>query len=169
MKHTLCLIAGLFTLSFLSASAADEKTYPAKNPILKYEVPAKWTTEVDPADGDISIASDDERIAVSIVELPVAASVEMIESLVPDMVKEFENTKLVEAAKEQTADGLTGYVVTYAGTSDGSPVLINMVLFKAGKERSVLANFVLDNPATISKEQNEKFAAFMKSLQGLAK
>lgn len=169
MKHTLCLIAGLLTLSLLPASAADEKTYPAKDPILKYEVPAKWTTEVDPKDGDIAITSDDERIAVNIVELPVAASVEMIETLVPDMVKEFENPKLVEAAKEQTADGLTGYVVTYTATSDGSPMVINMVLFKAGKERSVLANFVLDNPATMPKEQNEKFAAFMKSLQGLAK
>lgn len=169
MKNTLCLLAGLLTLSLLPASAADEKTFPAKSPILKYEVPANWTTEVDAADGDISITSDDEKISVSIVELPVAATLEMLESLVPDMIKEFDKPKLVDAAKEMTADGLTGYSVTYSAASEGSPLVINMVLFKAGKDRSVLANFVLENPDKLPKEQGEKFAAFMKSLQGVKK
>ncbi len=169
MKQTLCLIAALLTLTLLPASAADVKTFPAKDPVIKYEVPAKWTGEVDPADDNLSINSDDERISVTFGEIPAEATMESFEGMVPEMLKEFKDTKLVEAAKEQTSDGLTGYATTYAGMVEDSPVMIMIVLFKAGKDRSILGNFILENPATLSKEQNEKFATFMKSLQGITK
>lgn len=169
MKRTLCLLAGLFTLSLISASAADEASYPAKAPVLKYEVPAKWTTEVDPSDGSISINSDDERISINFGETETEASMEVFKVILPEMVKEFKDSQEVEAPKEHTSDGLTGYTATYTGTVEDSPVVIIMVLFKAGKDRSIIANFVLENPTTLPKVQNEKFEAFMKSLKGIEK
>jgi hypothetical protein len=169
MKRTLCLIAGLLTLSLLPASAADEKTYPAKNPVLKYEMPAKWTSEVDPADGSISINSDDERISVNFAELAVDATMEVFKEMVPAMAKELKDAKEVEAAKEQTEDGLTGYTTGYIGTIEGNQAMMIMILFKGGKERAILGNVVMMDPATMPKEQGEKFAAFMKSLQGITK
>ena len=156
-------------LSNLPASAADEKTYPAKVPVIKYEVPAKWTNEVDPADDNLSITSDDERVILTFGDVPAAATMESFEAMVPEMLKEFKDVKKVEAAKEQTEDGLTGYTTSYSAMADDHPVLIMIVLFKAGKDRSILGNFILDNPATLPKEQAEKFAAFMKSLKGVEK
>lgn len=167
MKRALCLFAGLLTLSLLPASGADEKTYPAKAPVLKYEVPAKWTSEVDPADGSISINSDDERVSINFGETEAEASMEVFKVMLPAMVKEFKDAKEVEAPKEHTSDGLTGFTSTYTGTVEDSPVVIIMVLFKAGKDRSIIANFILENPSTLPKEQGEKFEAFMKSLKGV--
>ena len=94
---------------------------------------------------------------------------EMFKIMLPAMVKEFKDAKEVEAPKEQTSDGLTGYTATYSGTVEGSPVLVYMVLFNAGKDRSVIANFILENPSTLPKEQGGKFQAFMKSLKGIEK
>ena len=169
MKRALCLFAGLLTLSILTASGADETTFPAKTPVLKYVVPEKWTTEVDPKDGSISINSDDQRVSINFGETEAEASMEIFKIMLPAMVKEFKDAKEVDPPKEMTADGLTGFTSTYTGTVDDSPVVINMVLFKAGKDRSIIANFILENPSTLPKEQGEKFAAFMKSLQGIAK
>lgn len=169
MKNTLCLIAGLLTLSLLPASAADESSYPAKNPVLKYEVPAKWTAEVDSSDGSISINSDDERVSINFAEVEVEGTMEAFKVMLPAMVKEFKEAKEAEAPKEHTSDGLTGFTATYTGKVEDSPVVIIMVLFKADKDRSIIANFVLDNPTTMPKEQGEKFEAFMKSLKGVAK
>lgn len=167
MKRALFLSTVLLTLSLLPATAADEKTFPAKVPVLKYEVPAKWTSEVDPKDGSISINSDDERISVNFGETEAEASMEVFKIMLPAMVKEFKDAKEVEAPKEQTSDGLTGYTSTYTGTVEGSPVVIIMVLFKAGKDRSIIGNFILENPSTLPKEQSEKFEAFMKSLKSV--
>ncbi len=172
MKHTLCLVAGLLTLSLLPASAADVKTFPAKAPVLQYVVPEKWTTEVDPADGSVSINSDDERISVNFGDTDAAATMETFKIMLPAMVKEFKDAKEVEAPKEHTSDGLTGFTSTYTGTVEDSPVVIIMVLFKADKtdkDRSIIANFILENPSTLPKEQNDKFEAFMKSLKGFEK
>ncbi len=167
MKRALFLVAGLLTLSLLPASAADETTFPAKAPVLKYVVPEKWTSEVDPKDGSISINSDDEHISVNFGETEAEASMEIFKVMLPAMVKEFKDAKEVEAPKEQTSDGLTGYTSTYTGTVEGSPVVIIMVLFKAGKDRSIIGNFILENPSTLPKEQTDKFEAFMKSLKGV--
>ena len=169
MKHTLCLVVGFLALSLLPATAADEVTYPAKNPVLKYVVPADWTSEVDPKDGSVSINSDDERVSVNFGETEAEASMEVFKLMLPAMVKEFKDAKEADAPKEHTSDGLTGYTSTYTGTIEGSPVVIIMVLFKADKDRSIIANFILENPATLPKEQGEKFEAFMKSLKGVEK
>ena len=169
MKRSLCLIAGLLSLSLLPANAADEKTFPAKAPVLKYEIPAKWTSEVDPKDGSISINSDDERVSINFGETEAEATMEIFKVMLPAMVKEFKDAKEVDAPKEQIADGLTGYTSTYTGTVEDSPVVIIMVLFKAGKDRSIIGNFILENPSTLPKEQGEKFEAFMKSLKAVEK
>jgi len=169
MKRALFLFAGLLTLSLLPASGADEKTFPAKTPVLKYVVPEKWTTEVDPADGSVSINSDDERVSINFGETESEATMEIFKVMLPAMVKEFKDAKEVDAPKELTSDGLTGFTSTYTGTVEDSPVVINMVLFKGGKGRSIIANFILENPSTLPKEQGEKFAAFMKSLKGIEK
>ena len=92
---------------------------------------------------------------------------EVFKIMLPAMVKEFKDAKEAEAPKEHTSDGLTGYTSTYTGTVEDSPVVIIMVLFKAGKDRSIIANFILENPSTLPKEQSEKFEAFMKSLKGV--
>jgi hypothetical protein len=167
MKRALCLLAGILTLSLLPASAADQKTFPAKNPVLKFEAPDKWVTEVDSKDGSVSVTSPDDRISVNFAEVPVDASMEVFKEMVPAMVKELKDAKEVEPAKEQTEDGLTGYVTAYVGTSDGNTAMMMCILFKGGKERSILGNVVMMDPATMPKEQGEKFAALMKSLKGI--
>lgn len=171
MKHTLCLITGLLTLALLPASAADENVFPAKKPVLKFELPAKWTSELDASDGSISISSDDEdeRISVNFAELPMTATMENFKGMVPEMIKELKQPKEVEAAKEQTSDGLTGYTTGYIGTYEGHQAMMIIILFKAGKDRSILGNVVMMEPATMPKEQNEKFEAFMKALRGIEK
>ncbi|MBN8419497.1 MAG: hypothetical protein J0L73_11315 [Verrucomicrobia bacterium] len=171
MKRTLCLLAGLLTLSLLPAGAADQKTYPAKNPVMKFELPAKWTSEVDSADGSISISSDDEdeRISVNFVELPLGASLDGFKELVPEMIKELKDPKEIEPAKEQISDGLTGYTTGYIGVYEGHQAMMIMILFKGGEKRSILGTVVMMEPATMPKEQTAKFDAFMNSLHGIGK
>ncbi|WP_395742535.1 hypothetical protein [Prosthecobacter sp.] len=168
MKRALCLLAGLLTLSLLPASAA-EKTFPAKNPVLKFELPEKWTSEVDASDGSISLTSDDkdERISVNFVEVKVEATMEDFKGMVPEMVKELKNAQLVQEAKEQTSDGLTGYTTGYIGTYEGNQAMMIIILFKAGEGRSIIETAVMMEPATMPKEQAAKFDALMNSVKGI--
>lgn len=168
MKRTLCLIAGILVLCLYPASAANETTFPAKNPVIKYEIPDKWTSEVDPTDGSVSISSDVRGISVVFAEIPVEATMELFKGMVPRVIKRLEDAKEAEPAKEQTSDGLADYTTSYAGLVEGTQVSMKMILFKGGKDRSILGVIAMADPANMSKEQNEKFAAFMKSLQGLS-
>lgn len=167
MKLALCLLVGLLSLSSLPTASAADKTYPEKDPVLKFTVPEKWTFEVDEKDGSIAINSDDGRISVNFAAVPVEATMETFKELIPDMIKELKEAKVAEEAKEQTSDGLTGFSATYTAKVEDSPALFNFVMFKAGKERAILGNFVMADPATMPKEQGEKFQAFMKSLKGI--
>lgn len=171
MKRPLSLLVGILALSLLPAGAADQKTYPVKNPVMKFELPAKWTSEVDSADGSISISSDDEdeRISVNFVELPVNATLDGFKEMVPEMIKELKDPKQIEAAKEQVSDGLTGYTTGYIGIYEGHQAMMIIILFKAGENRSVLETVVMMEPATMPKEQSAKFDAFMESLKGVGK
>ena len=162
------LLAGLFILSHLAVAGADEKTYPANAPVLKYEMPASWTSEVDPASGSVSIGSEDGLISVNFTEVHVEATMELFKTMAPEMTKVFKGTEEVDKAKEQTSEGLTGFSASYTGMVEGSRVIMIIVLFKAGKDRSILGNFVLEKAAKLSKEQREKFEGFMKSLKGVA-
>ena len=169
MKKTLCLILGLLAFAFHPPASAGEKGYPEKDPVLKYVVPENWKTEVDAKDGSISINSAEGRISVNFAAVPVEASMEIFEKMLPDMLKALGESTVVDKPKEHTEDGLSGYTATYAAKIEGKPAIAILVLFKGGKDRAVLGNVILAEPETLSKEDNEAFAKFMQSMKGSAK
>ncbi len=87
MKKTFSLLIAILFLPLLSPSPAEEKTFPKKNPVITYDVPKGWKQEVDKKDGSISINAPDGRISVNFGEVPVAASMELFEKMLPEMVK----------------------------------------------------------------------------------
>jgi hypothetical protein len=168
MKKTLCILAALIASPFLSPTMADEK-YPVKEPVLTYVAPAGWKTETDPKDGSISINAASGRISVNFASVPVEATMEIFEKLLPDMVKELDSATVVDKAKEHTEAGLTGYTATYSAKIEGKPAMAIFILFKGGKESAVLGNIVVSDPESLSKEDNEGMGAFMQSLKGAGK
>ncbi len=166
-----------FMNSLKGASKSADKTagkmpvssYPSKRPVLSYVVPGNWTSEVDSEDGSISINSENERISVNFTEAPATANMEVFEEMLPAMVEDLEDHVVAKKPEEHTEDGLTGYTATYAGKVEGKPVVAIFVLFKAGKDRSILGNMILAEPETLPKEDSEAFDGFMKSLKGYTK
>lgn len=169
MKKTLSLLVAILFIPLLASSSAEEKTFPKKNPVITYEVPQGWKQEVDKKDGSISINAPDGRISVNFAEVPVAANMEIFEQMLPEMVKALKDAVEAEKPKEKTEDGLTGYTATYAGKIEGQTAVCIFVLFKGGKERSILGNIIVGDPGTLPKESNDALEAFMKSLKGVAK
>ena len=137
--------------------------------MLSYVTPEKWKTAVDPKDGSISMNSADERISVNFGEVPGAASMEMFEQMLPAMTKVLKDPVVAQEAKELTEDGLSGFTATYAGKIGGKATVCIFVLFKDGKERSILGNMIMSEPQTLPKEDNDAFEKFMKSMKGVAK
>ncbi len=170
MKKTICLLTSLLAFPFLSLTSAAEKSFPAKDPVLHYVAPDGWKTETDAKDGSISINSEDGRISVNFAALPVEATMDIFEKMLPDMVKALgEGATVVDKPKEHSEDGLTGYTTTYAAKIEGKPAMCIMVLFKGGEDRAVLGNVVVLEPETLSKEDGEALGGFMKSMKGVAK
>lgn len=151
------------------AGKATAGSYPKKHPVISYEVPENWTSEVDKDDGNISINSDDERVSVNFAEVPAEATMESFKEMLPEMIKELKKPVAVKEAEEHTEDGLTGFTATYSGKVEGKPVTAIFVLFKAGKERSILGNMILEEPETMPKEVGAAFGAFMHSLKACEK
>ncbi len=149
-----------------AAEKSSASSYPKKRPVLNYEVPEGWTTEVDEEDDSISINSESERISVNFTEVPTMATMELFKEMLPEMVTGLTNPKAAKEAVEHTEAGLAGFTATYAGTVEGTAVSAIFVLFKAGKDRAILGNMILEDPATLSKEDSEAFGAFMKSMKG---
>lgn len=168
MKHTLCLITGLFALSLLPLMAAEPSVFPKKNPVFSYEAPAKWKTEVDAKDGTTAINSPDGRISVNLAEVPVAASMEVFEKMLPDMIKDLDEPVVTQKPKEHTEDGLTGYAASYTAKIEGKPAMCMFALFKGDDKHSVLSCIVVGEPETLPEEDNQAMATFMKSWKGAA-
>ncbi|MCX6849953.1 MAG: 16S rRNA (cytosine(1402)-N(4))-methyltransferase, partial [Verrucomicrobia bacterium] len=103
------------------------------------------------------------------VELPVEATMELCKRMEQKMVKRLQDAKEVHPAKEQASDGLGGYTASYTGSVDGRQANMTVILFKDGKNRSILGVVFMADHATMPKEQNEKLEAFMKSLKSTAK
>jgi hypothetical protein len=166
MKKTFYLFTSLIAFPFLSLTSAAEKSFPEKDSVLKYEIPAKWKTEANEKDGSFAMESADGRIAVHFAPVPIEASLEVFEKILPDMLKELKDATVVDKAKEHTEDGLTGYTATYAAKLDDKAALCIFVLFKGEREKAVLGTIFVGEPETLSKEDNEAFASFMKSMKG---
>ena len=169
MKKTICLLTALLTLPFLTPASAGDKAYPKKDPVLTYSVPEGWETEVDEKDGSIAVNAKSGLISVNFAEVPVEASMEIFEKLLPDMLKELEGATVVDKPKEHTEDGLTGFTATYAAKIEGKPAMCIFILFKGGKDRAVLGNIVVSDPEKLPKEDSEALGKFMQSMKGAAK
>ena len=168
MKKTLRLAIALLASTFLPLASAGEQTFPAKNPVLKFVAPDKWTTEVDKKDGSISVNSPDGLVSVNFGEVPVEASMELFEKMLPEMVKVLKDATVAEKAKEHTEDGLTGFTATYVGKIEDKPAMCIFVLFKGGKDHAILGNIVVSDPGSLPKEDDEAIGNLMKSLKGVA-
>ena len=169
MKNILSLLLALVFLPLLSPASAAEKTFPKKNAVISFAMPEGWKMEVDKKDGSISINAPDGRISVNFAEVPIEATMEIFEQMLPEMVKALKDAAEAEKPKEKTEDGLTGYTATYAGKIEGQTAVCIFVLFKGGKDRSILGNIIVGDPGTLPKESNEALEAFMKSLKGVAR
>ena len=170
MKKTLALVLGLLAFTFHSPASAGEKAYPPKQPVLRYELPEGWGSEVDEKDGSISLNAESGHISVNFAPLPIEATMELFEKMLPDMVKALgEGAAVVDKPKEHTEDGLSGFMTTYSAKIEGKPAMAIMVLFKGDKEHAVLGNIIVSEPEKLSKEDNEAFGKFMKSMKGAAK
>ncbi len=152
-----------------AGKAEAAKSFPVKKPIITYVAPAKWTSETDKEDGSLAINSDSERISVNFAEVPMTASVESLEKLLPEMIKDIDEATVSKKPAEHTEGGLTGYSATYTAKIDDKPAVCIFVLFKGEKDRSVLGCFVVGEPASLSKEDNEAMSAFMGSLKAAGK
>ncbi len=168
VKRALRLAIALLASAFIPLAAAGEQTFPAKDPIMKFVAPAGWATEVDKKDGSIAINSKDGRVSVNFGEVPAAASMTLFKRMLPEMVKVLKDATAVEEAKEHTEDGLSGFTATYIGQIEDKPAMCIFVLFKAGGNRAVLGNVVVEDPGTLPKEDDEAIEVFMKSLVGTA-
>ena len=169
MKKTLCILAALLASPFLPLTSAAEKTFPDKNPVLRFEIPQNWKSEADPKDGSFAMESVDGRIAVHLAPLPVEASLEVLEKILPDMLKELKDATVVEKPKEHTEEGLTGYIANYNANIEGKPALCIFVLFKGAKDQSVLGTIFVGEPGTLAKEDGEAMGKFMNSMKAPAK
>lgn len=168
MKKTLCLVTGLLTLSLLPSTAAESASFPKKNPVFTYEAPAKWKTEVDAKDGSTAINSPDGRISVNLAEIPLEASMEVFEKMLPDMIKTLDEPVVTQKPKEHTEDGLTGFAASYTAKVEGKPAMCMFALFKGGKDHSVLSCIVVSEPETLPEEANKAMETFMTSWKGTA-
>ena len=148
-----------------AGKAEAARSFPEKKPLITFAPPANWTTEIDKEDGSIAINSDSERISVNFAEVPVTASVETLEKMLPDMIKELDEPVVAKKPAEHTEDGLTGYSATYTGKIDDKPAACVFVLFKGEKDRAVLGCIVLGEPDSLSKEDSEAMGAFMNSVK----
>ncbi|MEI7928877.1 MAG: hypothetical protein WCH40_10030 [Verrucomicrobiales bacterium] len=119
MKKALCVITGLIALPLHSLMAAEGAHFPEKDPVFTYVAPAKWKTAVNPKDGSIAINSGDGRISVNFAEVPLAASIETLEKMLPDMIKELDGAAVAKKPMEHIEDGLTGYSATDTGKIEG--------------------------------------------------
>ena len=129
-------------------------------------MPDGWKPETD-KDGAVSINSPDGRVSINFVIVPVEASLEIFEKMLPDMVKALgEGAAQVDKPKEHTEDGLTGFTATYSAKIEGKPATAFLVLFKGGKDRAVLANMIVSDPDTLPKEVGAGMDKFMSSLKG---
>jgi hypothetical protein len=169
MKKTLCLATALLSFAFLSPASAGESAFPEKDSILKFEVPAGWKTEADAKSGTTAISSADGRIVVTLAPLPVAATMDLFQAMLPDMLKSLGETTVVDKPNEHTEDGLTGYTGTYATKIEGKSAMCVIVLFKGEKEHAVLGTIIATEPESLPKEDGEAMGAFMKSMKGAAK
>ena len=166
MKKTLRLAIALLAAAFSPLASAGEQTFPAKNPVLKFNAPEKWVSEVDKKDGSLSVNSPDGRVSVNFGEVPVEASMDLFEKMLPDMVKVLTDATVAEKAKEHSEDGLTGYTATYIGKIEDKPAMCIFILFKGGKDRAILGNVVVSDPSTLAKDVDEAIGSLMKSLKG---
>ncbi len=136
--------------------------------MLKFVAPENWKTEVDKKDGSIAVNSPDGRVSVNFGEVPVAASLELFEKMLPEMIKVLKEATVAEKAKEHSEDGLTGFTATYIGKIEDKPAMCIFVLFKGGNDRAILGNIVVSDPASLPKEDDEAIGNLMKSLKGVA-
>ncbi len=165
MKITLRLVAGFIAFPFLSLTAAEVASFPKKDPVLTYEAPEKWKTVVD-KEGGTAINSADGRISVNFAVTPVEASLEVFKQILPAMVTTLNGPVEAKKPEEHTEDGLTGYTATYTAKVDGKPASCIFVLFKGGKDRSVLSCIVVSEPGSLPKEDGEAMEKFMDSMKG---
>ncbi len=170
MKKPLALVLGLLAFTALSPLFAGDKTYPPKQPVLSYALPEGWTTETDAKDGSISLNAPSGHISVNFAPVPIEATMDMFEKMLPDMVKALgEDATVVDKPTAHTEDGLSGFTATYAAKIEGKPAMAIMVLFKGEDEHAVLGNIIVSDPEKLSKEDGAAFKGFMKSMKGAAK
>jgi hypothetical protein len=167
MHKSLLLALALLPFSLLPLASAAEKSFPKKDPVFTYVEPKGWTTEVDKKDGSISVGSEDGNVAVNFTTVPAEATMEAFASMLPAMVNTLKDAKLVENVKEHTEDGITGYTATYSGKIKGVPVVSIYMLLKGGKDRAVLGNVLVGNPAKLPEADSKAMESFMNSMHGV--
>ncbi len=169
MKKSLGFIFGLLTLPLLSLSQAGEGTFPQKDAILKFTVPENWASELDKDDGQLTLTTKDDRVAVNFTPIAVEATLEVFEKILPDAIKAVKGAVLEEKPKAHTEDGLSGFIASYKCELEGKPAMLMVSLFKGDKDHSVFATIIVSEPQTVPEAELTELQTFMKSLKPAGK
>jgi len=102
--------------------------------------------------------------AIHFAPVPIEASLEVFEKILPDMLKELKDAAVIDKAKEHTEDGLTGIHRHLCREDRRQGAMCIFVLFKGEKEQSVLGTIFVASPRR-SPRKTQAFGAFMKSMK----
>ncbi len=174
MKKALCLL--LSVLGFLAfacaspASAGEKRSFPPKSPVLNYELPEGWEAKAGEKDESVTLGPKSGRVSIHLGVVPVAASLEVFEKMLPELVKAMgTDAKQTEKPEAHNEDGLDGFIAEYSVTVGGKPAKAAFALLKGGAETSVLATLLVLEPDTLPDADDEALEKFEESVKGAAK
>ncbi len=171
MKKALCLLLSLLAFACASPAGAGEKrSYPAKSPVLVYELPEGWEAKAEEKDGSVTLGPKSGRVSIHLGVVPVAASLEVFGKMLPELVKAMGmDAKQTEKPEAHNEDGLDGFIAEYTVTVGGKPAKAAFALLKGGAESSVLATLLVLEPETLPEADEEALEKFEESVKGAAK
>lgn len=131
MKKLLTLFTALIVVTALSA-----KDYPNPAAGVTVSIPNNWNVEMD--EGFLEAMSPNEAVALLFFELEaddVDSALEELEGVVDEMVDELTEEGEPE---EFSHNGMEGVYADAAGTIEGEPVSLGLMMLKSPKGKMIL-------------------------------
>jgi hypothetical protein len=166
IQKTVLPMVFAFMLAEPSVTLAQQ-SFPKKKPVLTYQLPADWKVKFN-ANGSVTFTSADGRIGGVICEMPAEATMDLFKDILPAMVKDIQDTEVVEKASELTWDRLPGFTANYSAKIYDKPASCMFMLFKGDKKHSVLINLFVSDPETLPEEDvaaEKKFGSSLKAIK----
>lgn len=169
MKQTLRTLLGLIALAFISSASAKDENYPVQDPVLKYTVPAGWSSKDD---GDsTTLESKSGRVFVNFTAVPKDASMAVFnEQLAAEKKRQgWQGTKVIKEPKRDTNNGLTFFYGSYEAKGEGvdskSSFDFALLLINGGKGQSILCTLTIDSPKSLSSADKNAYNVILESIK----